>query len=47
MPVLLDAKKLDIWLDGSLSPETLKPARGSFREWKVLARLNRTGVGGR
>ena len=46
MPVLLEAKDFDGWLDGSLGPEVLKPAPAeALREWKVSPRLNRTGVG--
>jgi putative SOS response-associated peptidase YedK len=46
MPVLLEAKDFDGWLDGSLGPEALKPApEEALREWKVSPRLNRTGVG--
>jgi putative SOS response-associated peptidase YedK len=46
MPVLLEAKDFDGWLDGSLGPEALKPAsEETLREWKVSPRLNCTGVG--
>jgi putative SOS response-associated peptidase YedK len=46
MPVLLEAKDFDAWLDGSLGPEALKPAAESvLRESMVSPRLNRTGVG--
>jgi putative SOS response-associated peptidase YedK len=46
MPVLLDAKDFDAWLDGSLGPDALKPASESaLREWPVSPRMNRTGVG--
>ena len=46
MPVLLEAKDFDGWLDGSLGPEALKPAPAeALREWKISPRLNRTGVG--
>jgi putative SOS response-associated peptidase YedK len=46
MPVLLEAKDFDAWLDGSLGPEALKPATESaLREWKVSPHMNRTGVG--
>jgi putative SOS response-associated peptidase YedK len=46
MPVLLEAKDFDGWLNGSLGPEVLKPAPEEIlREWKVSLRLNRTGVG--
>ena len=45
MPVLLEAKEFDGWLDGSLGPEALKPAlEEALPEWKVAPRLNRTGV---
>jgi putative SOS response-associated peptidase YedK len=40
MPVLLEAKDFDAWLQG------LKPAPAeALGEWKVSPRLNRTGVG--
>jgi putative SOS response-associated peptidase YedK len=46
VPVLLEAKDFDGWLDGSLGTEVLKPAPAeALREWKVSPRLNRTGVG--
>jgi putative SOS response-associated peptidase YedK len=46
MPVLLEAKDFDAWLDGSLGPEALKPAsEAALREWRVSPRLNRTGIG--
>ena len=46
MPVLLEAKDFDAWLDSSLGTEVLKPAPAeTLREWKVSPRLNRTGVG--
>ena len=46
MPVLLEAKDFDGWLDGSRGPEGLKPApEEALREWKVSPRLNRAGVG--
>jgi putative SOS response-associated peptidase YedK len=46
MPVLLEAKDFDGWLDGSLGPEVLKPApESALREWMVSKRMNRTGEG--
>jgi len=46
MPVLLEAKDFDGWLDGSLGPDVCKPApEEALREWKISPRLNRTGVG--
>jgi putative SOS response-associated peptidase YedK len=40
MPVLLEAKDFDAWL------QVLKPAPAeALGEWKVSPRLNRTGVG--
>ena len=46
MPVLFGAEDFDHWLDGSLGPESLKPAAESaLREWTVSSRVNRTGVG--
>jgi putative SOS response-associated peptidase YedK len=46
MPVLLEPKDFDAWLDGSLGPEALKPSsEAALRETPVTPRLNRTGVG--
>jgi putative SOS response-associated peptidase YedK len=46
MPVLLEEKDFDAWLNGTLGPEALTPAAESaLREWTVSPRLNRTGVG--
>ena len=47
MPVLLEEKDFDAWLDKlPLGPEALKPAsKSALREWTVSPRLNRTGVG--
>ena len=46
MPVILDAKDFDGWLDGSLGPEALKCAsETALREWLVSKRINRTGAG--
>ena len=46
MPVLLEEKDFDAWLDGSLGLEAFKLASESaLREWTVSPRLNRTGVG--
>jgi putative SOS response-associated peptidase YedK len=46
MPVLLEEKDFDGWLDGSLGPEMLKPApESALREWMVSKRINRTGEG--
>jgi putative SOS response-associated peptidase YedK len=46
MPVLLEAKDFDAWLDGSLGPEALKPAvESALRAWPVSPRLNRANVG--
>jgi putative SOS response-associated peptidase YedK len=46
MPVLLEAKDFDAWLEGSLSADALKPApEEALREWRVSPRLNRAGVG--
>jgi putative SOS response-associated peptidase YedK len=46
MPVLLEEKDFDAWLDGSLGPEALRPAaEAALREWIVSPRLNRTGAG--
>jgi putative SOS response-associated peptidase YedK len=46
MPVILDEKDFDAWLDGSLGSEALKCApESALRGWPVSTRLNRTGVG--
>jgi hypothetical protein len=46
MPVLLEEKDVDGWLDGSLGPEVLKPSpESALREWMVSKRMNRTGEG--
>jgi putative SOS response-associated peptidase YedK len=46
MPVLLAAKDIDAWLDGTLDANALRPAAESaLREWPVSKRMNRTGVG--
>jgi len=46
MPILLEAKDFDAWLDGSLGVEGLKPAaEGALSERMVSKRLNKTGVG--
>lgn len=46
MPVILQDKDLDGWLDGSLGLEALKCAsETALREWPVSPRLNRAGAG--
>ncbi len=46
MPVLLGARDFDGWLDGTLSPEALKPAaENALQKWIVSSRVNRTGQG--
>ena len=46
MPVILDEKDFDGWLDGSLGTDALKCASESaLREWLVSKRINRTGEG--
>jgi putative SOS response-associated peptidase YedK len=46
MPVILEAKHFDAWLDGTLGPEALKgAAENTLREWPVSRRVNRTGEG--
>ena len=46
MPVILDEKDFDGWLDGSLGADALKCASESaLREWLVSKRINRTGEG--
>jgi putative SOS response-associated peptidase YedK len=46
MPVILDEKDFDGWLDGSLGAGALKCASESaLREWLVSKRINRAGEG--
>jgi hypothetical protein len=46
MPVILDENDFDGWLDGSLCLDALTCAPVSaLREWPMLKRLNRSGVG--
>jgi putative SOS response-associated peptidase YedK len=46
MPVLLEPKDFDSWLNGSADPGLLKPAQDSaLREWEISPRVNRTGAG--
>jgi putative SOS response-associated peptidase YedK len=46
MPVILDEKDFEGWLDGSLGADALKCASESaLREWLVSKRINRTGEG--
>ena len=46
MPVLLEAKDFDAWLNGALPQEALRPAaETALRELAVSKRLNRTGEG--
>jgi putative SOS response-associated peptidase YedK len=46
MPVILDEKDFDGWLDGSLGADALKCASESaLREWLVSKRINRTREG--
>jgi putative SOS response-associated peptidase YedK len=46
MPVLLGPQDFDGWLNGSLGPESLKPAaEEKLQEHLVSPRLNRTGFG--
>ena len=46
MPVILDEKDFDGWLDGSLGADGLKCASEfALREWLVTKRINRTGEG--
>ncbi len=46
MPVLLEKRDFDSWLDGTAGPEILRPAHiDALREWKVSPRLNRMGAG--
>jgi hypothetical protein len=43
--VLLRAEDFDVWLNGSLGADALRPAADTLREWSVSRRVNRTGVG--
>jgi putative SOS response-associated peptidase YedK len=46
MPVILEPKNFDGWLNGSLGAEVLTSAPdAALRSWPVSPRLNRTGVG--
>jgi putative SOS response-associated peptidase YedK len=46
MPVILDEKDFDGWLDGSLGAGALKCASESvLREWLVSKRINKAGEG--
>ncbi|MCE4226768.1 SOS response-associated peptidase [Methylobacterium sp. C25] len=44
MPVILDGKQIDAWLDGSAGTEILKPAEESaLKEFPVSKRVNKVG----
>jgi putative SOS response-associated peptidase YedK len=46
MPVLLAARYFNVWLNGTLGADALRPAAESgLREWPVSKRVNLTGVG--
>jgi putative SOS response-associated peptidase YedK len=46
MPVMLEEKNFNAWLDGSLGPKALTcAAESALREWPVSERLNKTGIG--
>lgn len=46
MPMLLDAKDFDAWLNGTAGLEVLKPApEDALREWRVSKRVNKSGQG--
>ncbi|MGH6878529.1 MAG: SOS response-associated peptidase, partial [Rhizomicrobium sp.] len=46
MPVILEPKDFNAWLDGSLGPEALKcAAEATLRSWPVSRRLNRAEEG--
>jgi len=46
MPMILEPKDFDGWVDGSLGSDALKCASEiALREWLVSKRINRTGVG--
>lgn len=44
MPMMLDPKDFDAWLDGSAGVDVLKPApEDALREWSVSKRVNKSG----
>ncbi len=46
MPMMLDLKDFDAWLDGPGGLEVLKPApEDAAREWPVSKRVNKSGEG--
>jgi putative SOS response-associated peptidase YedK len=46
MPVIVEPKDFDAWLDGSLGADALKPAsEAALREWTVSPRVIRAGAG--
>jgi putative SOS response-associated peptidase YedK len=46
MPVMLEEKDFNAWLDGSLGAEALKcTPESALQEWPISTRLNRSGVG--
>jgi putative SOS response-associated peptidase YedK len=46
MPVILEPKDFDAWLDGSPGADALRPAsEAALREWTVSPRVNRAGAG--
>lgn len=46
MPVILEPKDFDAWLDGSLGAQALKcVAESALRSWPVSQRLNRADEG--
>ncbi len=46
MPILLEPKDFDRWLDGSMKKDELRPAaEEALREWRVSKRVNKSGEG--
>jgi putative SOS response-associated peptidase YedK len=44
MPILLEAKDFDRWLDGSMKKHELWPAaEAALRQWRVSQRVNKSG----
>jgi putative SOS response-associated peptidase YedK len=46
MPILLEAKDFDRWLNGSMKKVELRPAaEAALRQWRVSKRVNKSGEG--
>lgn len=46
MPILLEPKDFDRWLDGSMKKGELRPAaEEALRQWRVSQRVNKSGEG--